>query len=213
MGLNLYTLNMLLDAVNAESLNDLSGKRLCELGNLLVRSDVNGFLKSKGLPSFKTVKQLFTYFGIDDVSLDINGKNGALKTNLGKPIIDKSLLNSFDLLLNGGTAEHVRNQYECWNNVYNLCRVEAIIVSIGPLEGNWPGHSPWHYTSAFFKELAYECNYNMIENKIVNFKKQEGFDCCYVAMRKTDNAGFVSREQFVEMWNELHEKKIEARMI
>ncbi len=211
MAFNLDMLNMLFDATNTRSLSELSGKRLCELGNLFVRPDVNVFLESKGLPTFAVAKELFTYFGIDDVSIDLNGKNGALKIDLGKPITDKSLLNSFDLLINGGTTEHVYDQYECWNNVHNLCKVEAIVVSLGPLEGNWRGHSPWHCSLEFFKKLADECNYDTIENRIGNFKGK-GFDCYYVVTRKKDDASFVSRKWFVEMWNELHIKKIEEEL-
>lgn len=206
MGLNIHTLNMFFEMLDLLEIQDFNGLAICELGNLYVRNDVHPFLKARGIPLYKTAKELFSHFGFVDTSLDWNGKDGTLAVDLAKPI-NEDLNRKFDILINGGTAEHVYDQYHCWKNIHDLCKDGALVVSIGPLKGNWLKHSPWRYSLEFFDCLTFKNNYDLLERKVVNFKNQRGFDCHYVSFRK--NSGqFISRELFINIWNKHHKEKM-----
>jgi SAM-dependent methyltransferase len=156
------------------------------------------------MPIFKTAKQLFCHLGMSDTSLDWNGKDGALSVDLGKPLKNLGL---FDFIINGGTAEHVYDQYECWKNIHNLCKEGGLVVSVGPLADNWLKHSPWRYSLEFFDCLCFKNNYDLLERKVVNFKNQCGLDCHYISFRKNKGA-FISKDVFVRIWNNHHKEKI-----
>lgn len=204
MGLNIHTMNMLLEAVDLIGISSLKGLSICELGNLYVRDNMRPFLKENGIPLYKTAKKLFTHLGMKDTSIDWNGKDGAIALDLAKPINN---IGPFDIILNGGTAEHVYDQYECWKNIHNLCKVGGLVVSIGPLSGNWLKHSPWRYSLEFFDCLSFINNYDLLERKVVTFKNQRGLDFHYISFRK--NMGqFISRELFVKIWNNHHKEQI-----
>lgn len=204
MGLNIHTLKMFFDSVELLEINSLYNKSICELGNLYIRKCIHPYLKKNNIPIFKTAKQLFMYLGMQDVSLDWNGKDGALIVDLGKPIKN---LGPFDFVINGGTAEHVYDQYECWKNIHNLCRDGGLVVSIGPLAGNWLKHSPWRYSLEFFDCLCFKNNYDLLERKIVNFKNRKGFDCHYISFRK-NKGDFILKDTFIKIWNNHQKEKI-----
>ena len=204
MGLNIHTLEMLFDAMDLMEISSLEGLSICELGNLYIRNSVHPFLKARDIPLYKTAKELFIHLGMKDTSLDWNGKDGALPVDLAKPVKG---IGPFDIIMNGGTTEHVHDQYECWKNIHNLCKEGGLVVSIGPLSGNWLAHSPWRYSLGFFDCLSFINNYDLLERKVINFKMKKRFDCHYVSFRK--NTGkFISRGLFTEIWNNHHKEKI-----
>lgn len=206
MGLNIHTLEMFFEAADLLEIPTFKGLTVCELGNLYIRRCVHPLLKAQRIPLYKTAKELFTHLGMEDTSLDWNGRDGAQAVDLGKPAEN---LGPFDVIINGGTAEHVYDQYECWRNIHNLCKDGGLVVSMGPLKGNWSKHSPWRYSLLFFDCLCFVNNYDLIERKVVNFKNQKGFDCHYVSFRK--NTGqFISRELFIKIWNNHHKEKIDG---
>jgi outer membrane protease len=204
MGLNIRTLNMIYEVLDILEIYKFKGLNICELGNLQIRKDVHPFLKANGIPLYKSAKEYFTHIGFNDTSIDWNGKDGALSLDLGKPINNK-FNKKFDILINGGTTEHVYNQYECWKNIHNICKENAVIFSVGPLAGNWLKHSPYRYSLEFFEHLSIENNYDLLEKKVVNFKKKKGFDCHYISFKK--NGGeFISEELFIKIWNNHNEE-------
>jgi hypothetical protein len=102
-------------------------------------------------------KDVFEKLGLRHVSVDMNGKDGALPLDLRKPID----LGTFDMVTNIGTSEHVaQNDYagqvECWRNIVNAMHVGSVLVSITPLEGarKWARHGRWYPQRLFFMELA-----------------------------------------------------------
>lgn len=124
-------------------LNPLVGSSMLELGN-----------KIKGEMVYKNV---FERLGFRHVSVDLNGRNGALKLDLRKPLY----LGQFDMVTNFGTSEHVSDdnwngQVECWRNMLTALSVGGVLVSITPLEGakRWLRHGRWYPQIAFFQEMA-----------------------------------------------------------
>ncbi len=161
---------------------DISTVRMCELGNQVIRS--------KGIIS-RISKVYFQSLGVDHVSIDLNGLHDSLQYDLTKPITDPELLNSFDVVTNYGTSEHVHNQYQCFSNMHCLCKKGGLLVSTVPLEGEqrWAGHGEYHYTPAFFHKLAKYCNYKITKENIDRRRLLE------ITITKEDNP-FISEELF-----------------
>jgi hypothetical protein len=87
----------------------------------------------------------------DHVSIDLTGHNGSLKRNLCYPITD---IEPADVVTNCGTVEHCSDQYECFKNIHNLCKVGGLIIHFLPLVGGWKGHCKYHYRDVFISSLS-----------------------------------------------------------
>lgn len=119
----------------------LQGKSMLELGNKL-----NGEF---------VYKTFFESLGFRHVSVDVNGKNGALKLDLTKPLN----LGTFDMVTNIGTTEHVSEanwdgQAKCWKNIMEAMHVGSVLVSLTPAPGHWSHHGVWYPHPEFFENLA-----------------------------------------------------------
>ena len=95
--------------------------------------------------------------GIEYDSIDLNGKDGALKLDLTKPID----LKPRDVVMNLGTSEHILNQEAVFRNIHNLSNYRMIHQV--PIKGSRPGHGYWGYTYRFFKMLAVINDYEIIK--------------------------------------------------
>lgn len=123
------------------------GAGICELGN-----------KKNSLGVYK---HYFQSLGIEHISIDWNGEDGALPLDLRQP--QWEALGEFDMITNIGTTEHVSEQYPVWENIHHLCRVGGIIVSITPYAGgnDWWWHGNWYPTESFFHEFAKHNGYEI----------------------------------------------------
>lgn len=177
-------------------------KNIIELGNQHLRYDnplMVPFLAEHGIKDKpRASKQFFSRIGYNHVSIDTNGQDGALKENLSKPIKNKDLVGKFDVLTNYGTSEHVGNQYECFNNIHNLCAEESVMAHIVPHVGHWPGHCPIRYTPEFFEELGKACGYTILYSETQGNPKGKCLNVC-TSWKKEKDSKFVSKEKFEEI--------------
>ncbi len=93
-------------------------------------------------------KQYFHDNGILHVSVDLNGRDGALPLDLRKPLD----LGEFDVVTNFGTTEHVSDQEPVWRNIIEAAR--HVIVSTTPKPGTYKGHGLLYPKMEFYPELA-----------------------------------------------------------
>jgi len=114
-----------------------------------------------------TYKKMLSSQGIDHISIDLNGKDGALPIDLSKPID----LPSRDIVTNFGTSEHVENQEAVFKNIHNLSHNR--MVGFVPRVGNSPGHGLWHFELNFFEQLAELNSYTIDKLYIGNRKPRE----------------------------------------
>lgn len=143
----------LLQDVLRETQLAISGLRMAEFGNQQFRKDTLGVI----LPA----KRVFEALGVKHVSFDLNGKDGALRVDLGRPI-PKEFHGQFDLVTNFGTMEHVEGQEQCWQNIHDLCRPGGYMVHSVPEVGSWSEHCKYHYTQdTFIREVA-KRNYEIL---------------------------------------------------
>ena len=153
-----------------------------------------------------TAKNFFLNSGAKEhISIDINGRNGALIMDLSKDIVVErpEWKSHFDLVTNYGTAEHVMNGiYECFKNIHNFCRLGGIIINDGPPATCCPWHSPYHYYPHFFGELAKKNKYKILlsDSRVVvgRRRSQEPKDRTLViaVFQKIVNEPFITKEDF-----------------
>jgi len=171
-----------------------TGIKVCELGDQ--RMKWNKFLTGKNWIIEQGAKE--------HISIDLNGKHGALKVDLSKPV-DK-WIGYFDMVTNYGTAEHVEDGiYECYANIHNFTKTKGIMVHAGPMAGGCPWHSPYHYEPDFFKKLAEANGYTVIyaDNRIIpprrrNMQPVDTTLVCAVLIKESDKP-FMKKEEFVAM--------------
>jgi hypothetical protein len=186
------------------SLQKFQGKknvRLCELGNNYMKGDemVEWFkLQNFNFPiggqqhKYGVVSKTFwTHIGFNHTSIDLNGYDGSLKLDLRNDVADH-FLKEFDVVYDGGTAEHVDNQYMCLKNIHNITRDGGLMIHILPKVGYFPKHCKYYYTMDSFKVLAELCNYEVLELFEHN---ADGGVMIYCALKKAGNE-FIDEDNF-----------------
>jgi hypothetical protein len=192
MGLNTTYINFIESSIEQIFGKDISGFRMLELGDQVI-SDPN--------IAAKTGKEYFTNRGYEHVSVDINGLHGAVARDLTKPEQFHDWYDSWDVLTNSGTTEHVEpfeSQYECFGILHDCIKVGGIVVHLIPdvyerdEHNAWKNHCRYYYSESFFELLAKECQYELLSNTVIN-----GLRCAVV--KKTKNVPFMKdRSKFLE---------------
>jgi len=146
-------------------------------------------------------KQYFESLGYYHTSVDINGLHGAEVRDLTQPDQFLDLHDTFDILTNSGTTEHVEpyaSQYECWRILHDCCTTDAVMLHILPdveehdFRGHWQGHCPHYYSHKFFQNLADACGYLLLESTVIRGNRA-------VAMKKLATSSFdISQDLLLE---------------
>jgi hypothetical protein len=187
-----------------------NGLRLCELGDLWIRSDLHNYMthrlasqyfESKGFE----VDVIDLGIGTEDiVSSEKRTNRTILRYDLSKPITKD--IGKFDFIVDFGTAEHIENQYEFNKNIHNLCKVGGIIIRSNPSDrysGGYPAkhHGLFHYTHAFYVKLSQLCKYKIVDIREMAQKYwpsdipgRKNFT--YVTMIKSKDVEFPSLDDF-----------------
>jgi len=183
MGLTKMYLENMNESIRA-TLGGLRGKRMLELGNQRIDDDP--------IPE-KTGKQYFENRGLEHISVDLNGLDGAQKRDLSRPEQFAEWNNYFDIVTNSGTSEHVEPlaaQYECFKIMHNCLKVGGIALHIVPdinelrIKGARKGHCANYYSFDFFKLIAEENNYRLLSLRILD-------DLIYSCLKKVTDAPFM----------------------
>jgi hypothetical protein len=96
----------------------------------------------------RSYKGYFEALGVRHVSVDLNGKDGALALDLRTPLG----LGRFDVVTNIGTTEHVTEQEPAWRNIAESC--DRLFLSMTPRPGSYRGHGLFYPTPAFYWTFA-----------------------------------------------------------
>ncbi len=191
MGLKRSYLSFIEHSIEQTFGKDVNGLRMLELGDqIILNPDA----------AEKTGKEYFTNRGYEHVSVDINGLHGAAARDLTRPEQFSDWHDSWDILTNSGTTEHVEpfeSQYDCFNIIHSCIKTGGIAVHLIPdvyerdERGAWKNHCRYYYSEAFFKLLAEECEYELLSNTVI-----DGLRCA--AVRKTGSAPFMKdRSRFL----------------
>jgi hypothetical protein len=167
--------------------------KICELGD-------QQFMSCPPFEESSWVNQYFKSIGQEIVTIDLNGNSGALMLDLGKEITDKSLLNTFDIITNFGTSEHVENLYYCTKNIHNMAKQGCLVFNVSPHPDNWPLHGFHFLGMPFYEELAKVCNYQIVDlfKRKLNIGGDDSVQthCLY---QKIEDSVFCSMEEFYKL--------------
>jgi hypothetical protein len=100
--------------------------KMLELGNQYVRDDV--------CSEFKTGKDFWSSKGFAHTSIDINGKDGAIKIDMSKTCY--MFNKEFDIVTDLGFSCCVNGIWTCFKNMYNMCKDYGIVIHILPAKGS-----------------------------------------------------------------------------
>lgn len=156
---------------------------MIELGNQHIDHKHRGI----GTPA----KPFYESKGIKHISVDINGKDGAVPLDLSKEIPMRRG-GGCDVLTNHGTTEHIHNQDIVFKNIHNMCAEGAYMIHQVPIPGTWRGHCIFYYDLEFFDKLASMNGYEVIENRLLNegmYVDNRAMIWC--VLRKLNDSDFV----------------------
>jgi hypothetical protein len=155
--------------------------KMLELGNQLTPKGVSG-------------KQIYSEKGFLHTSVDINGMDGSLPKDLRDSAQFSEWFEEFDVITNSGTTEHVEphaTQYEAFKIIHNCVSPMGLMVHIVPdvferdERNHWIGHCSNYYSPYFFRMLARENYYEIIEDTVI-------FGLRSVAMVKKVGCSFMN---------------------
>lgn len=137
------------------------GMRILTIGRLKARDDLG---HEKWFDDWVAERTDVTTF-----SLDVSGRDGATviaDLNEEDPL-ESSLKESFDLLIDGGSLEHVANTQSALRNYHHLLKVGGTIFLCNPSNG-YAGHglyqfSPEFYYRAFSRDNGFEPILGLLE--------------------------------------------------
>ncbi|MBI3918273.1 MAG: hypothetical protein HY322_14855, partial [Betaproteobacteria bacterium] len=101
----------------------------------------------------------------------------ALKLDLNYPV---SLGRQFDIMVNGGTAEHVFNVFQFFKSSHEMTRPGGLMVHTMPFRG-WVEHGFYSFNPTFYWDLAIANGYalpifayaELSPTRIVQFTRRE----------------------------------------
>ncbi len=94
----------------------------------------------------------------ETVAIDFGGTEKALKLDLNQPI---SLGRQFDVVYNGGTAEHVFNVWQLFKTVHDHTASNGLMIHGAPFTG-WLDHGFYNFNPTFYWDLAAANGYNIL---------------------------------------------------
>lgn len=121
------------------------------------------------------------------VSIDWNGKDGALQIDVNFPVAPglhhDGWTKPFDIVTNFGFSEHVTDQKAFWKNHHDLCRPGGIMsgVTPAPEERHWPRHGILQPTLEFYRVLAEANGYTPL--RLWQNTERKRYTNCYCYMK------------------------------
>jgi hypothetical protein len=155
------------------------GLKIAELGSQYAMEEEWG---GYGPPYFRNIFPEF-----DITSLDMNGENQSDVVNLSFPIEEK-YKNSYDLVTNFGTTEHVQNQYICWKNIFDITKLGGLVINEIPKKENWPGHCKFYFDESTFEVMKKD--FEIVEVKDIEYERNGALIFC--VLRKTHDKEFLT---------------------
>lgn len=107
----------------------------------------------KSTPDYYTLLGFSRYEAIDF------DETGTIKGNLNESVWNGE---TFDLVTNSGTGEHIFNQANVFESVHNACKPGGVMLHILPWI-NWRNHGFYNFNPILFYDLAYENGYEVLE--------------------------------------------------
>jgi SAM-dependent methyltransferase len=91
--------------------------------------------------------------GFEYFAIDYGGHRNSVALDLNRDGVPAKLKNSFDLVVNAGTTEHVANQENAFKVIHDLTRRGGVMLHEVP-SGGMINHGFFNYHPRFFQNLA-----------------------------------------------------------
>jgi SAM-dependent methyltransferase len=114
--------------------------------------------------------RFFRYLGFSDAqSIDIDGSEGAdTLLDLNVDVTPQALLGQFDLVLNGGTLEHVFHVPNALAHVSRLLRPDGVAVHVLPCN-NWVEHGFYQFSPTLMFDYYRAAGFTCLESMLIRF--------------------------------------------
>ena len=147
----------------------LSNKESYQLLKMLKREDYFNFFGDANENLYDKTRKFYEFLGIKCYkSIDLNGFDDALKFDLNEDILNHyNYKETYNLIINNGTSEHVFDQKNVFLNSHNLCREGGYMIHMLPFF-SWVNHGFYNFNPILFFDLAIANNYQVIDFCIGN---------------------------------------------
>jgi SAM-dependent methyltransferase len=105
--------------------------------------------------------------GFRYTSLEFDGHRDSVPIDLNKDVVPAPMRETFDLIINTGTTEHVANQDNAFRVIHDLCKVGGVMYHELPA-GGMMTHGLITYTPKFFWHLCRENDYRPISLRMIS---------------------------------------------
>jgi hypothetical protein len=95
-------------------------------------------------------------------AIDVNSMYGSLVMDLNVDLADTyGFRETYDLVTNNGTGEHIFNQYAVFKNMHQLAKVGGVLLFVLPFY-NWLNHGFYNFNPLLFTDLATANQYQIV---------------------------------------------------
>lgn len=95
-------------------------------------------------------------------AIDVNSKYGSLVMDLNQDLQTAyGFRQTYDVVTNNGTGEHIFNQYMVFRNIHNLAKIGGVMVFVLPFY-NWLNHGFFNFNPILFADLAAANRYEIV---------------------------------------------------
>lgn len=125
-------------------------------------SDINFNDSNESL--YDKTRRFYKILGIEKYNaIDLNGFDGSYEFDLNQDIKEVyEFHDTFDLVMNNGTSEHVFDQKNVFLNSHNLCSKDGYMLHMLPFF-SWINHGFYNFNPILFFDLAIANNYEIID--------------------------------------------------
>jgi 2-polyprenyl-3-methyl-5-hydroxy-6-metoxy-1,4-benzoquinol methylase len=153
--------------------------RVCDLGSQEMSQGIGG-----------SAKDWMEHQGFEYVSIDFDGKFGALKLDLNVvtvlDIYNMGVYTTFDIVTNHGTTEHIFNQANVFCLMHKLTKVGGMMIHAVPTPKFGPSHGFYYYDETIFDDLAHANNYHILQM----YRQPDPYEIILVAFKRLGTEPF-----------------------
>src|SRR5207248_7626298 len=101
-------------------------------------------------------------------AIDVNTTYGSIPMDLNRDLAEHyQFTQSYDLVTNIGTGEHIFDQRAVFRNVHQLTNVGGVMLHILPFV-NWINHGFYNFHPILFVDLAAANDYEIVKLSVAN---------------------------------------------
>ena len=153
--------------------------RVCDLGSQEMSQGIGG-----------SAKDWMEHQGFEYVSIDFDGKFGALKLDLNvatcHDVFNLGARPAFNIVTNHGTTEHIFNQANVFELMHDLTVVGGMMIHAVPTPKFGPSHGFYFYDETIFDDLAHANDYEILQK----YRQPDPYEIILVAFRLRSHEPF-----------------------